>query len=365
MVSMVEGSRNSGGVYSLPAGNPVVTGTTITSTWANNTLNDVGAEITSSLDRAGRGAMTAPLQLATGSCAAPSLTFSAEADVGLYRAGSNDTKMCIASAAIQQWVATGAVFPLAASVTGLLTTSGGITAGQSASNTAAITATGNGTGAGCSGVAAAATNSVGVLGTATTDSGSTGVKGVATTRYGVKGEATSGLGVFGSATSGVAVYGGATTGVGVSGESTSTIGVRGYGVTYGVYGENTSSGFAIGVGTGHMQLAGSNPASTTGFANTLTPSNVPKAWGAFTCSAGCTMNGGFNIAGSFGASTDECKILTFGTAMANSNYGVMATGVECVLLATPINTSTFKLCCADSATFSIFGSGQFVVFGTQ
>src|SRR6185436_8329049 len=31
----------SGGVFSLVAGNPVTTATTISSTWANNTLNDI------------------------------------------------------------------------------------------------------------------------------------------------------------------------------------------------------------------------------------------------------------------------------------------------------------------------------------
>jgi hypothetical protein len=50
-----EASRNSGGTYSLPTGNPVVTGTTITSTWANGTLTDIGTELTNSLDRQGRG----------------------------------------------------------------------------------------------------------------------------------------------------------------------------------------------------------------------------------------------------------------------------------------------------------------------
>jgi hypothetical protein len=37
----------------LPAGNPVVTGTVISTTWANNTLNDISNEITNSLPRDG------------------------------------------------------------------------------------------------------------------------------------------------------------------------------------------------------------------------------------------------------------------------------------------------------------------------
>jgi len=42
-------ARNGSGTYTLPAGNPVVTGTTISSTWANNTLNDIGNAMTASL----------------------------------------------------------------------------------------------------------------------------------------------------------------------------------------------------------------------------------------------------------------------------------------------------------------------------
>lgn len=42
-------ARNGAGTYVLPAGNPVVTGTTISSTWANNTLNDLGTAITQSI----------------------------------------------------------------------------------------------------------------------------------------------------------------------------------------------------------------------------------------------------------------------------------------------------------------------------
>ena len=42
-------ARNGSGTYSLPAGNPVVTGTVISSTWANTTLNDLGSALTASL----------------------------------------------------------------------------------------------------------------------------------------------------------------------------------------------------------------------------------------------------------------------------------------------------------------------------
>jgi microcystin-dependent protein len=56
--------RNESGVYTLPAGNPVVVGTTIEATWANPTMSDLGNEITASLPRAGTAPMTGPLLLA-------------------------------------------------------------------------------------------------------------------------------------------------------------------------------------------------------------------------------------------------------------------------------------------------------------
>ena len=42
-------ARNGSGTYSLPAGNPVTTGTTISSTWANSTLSDISTALTASL----------------------------------------------------------------------------------------------------------------------------------------------------------------------------------------------------------------------------------------------------------------------------------------------------------------------------
>jgi len=58
-------SRNGSGVYSLPAGNPVVTGTTIASTWANSTMNDLAAALTDSVAADGQTPMTGNLDLNT------------------------------------------------------------------------------------------------------------------------------------------------------------------------------------------------------------------------------------------------------------------------------------------------------------
>jgi len=56
-------SRNGSGTYTLPAGNPVVTGTTIASTWANNTLSDIASALTDSVAADGQTAMSGNLNL--------------------------------------------------------------------------------------------------------------------------------------------------------------------------------------------------------------------------------------------------------------------------------------------------------------
>lgn len=55
--------RNSQGVYTLPAGNPVVPGTLIETTWANPTMADIADALTASLPRDGSAPMTGPLTL--------------------------------------------------------------------------------------------------------------------------------------------------------------------------------------------------------------------------------------------------------------------------------------------------------------
>lgn len=87
--------RDSGGTYTLPAGNPVVTLTVISSTWANTTLSDLSTAMTNSLDRGGAGGMTGQLKLANGAIGAPGLTWGTETTSGLYRAGAGDFRFAI------------------------------------------------------------------------------------------------------------------------------------------------------------------------------------------------------------------------------------------------------------------------------
>ena len=57
-------SRNGSGTYNLPAGiNPVQTGTTITTNWANTTLNDIASALTGSIAADGQTPITGNLDM--------------------------------------------------------------------------------------------------------------------------------------------------------------------------------------------------------------------------------------------------------------------------------------------------------------
>jgi len=56
-------SRNGSGIYSLPSGNPVVTGTTISSAWANTTLSDIATALTGSIASDGQTPMAGPFNM--------------------------------------------------------------------------------------------------------------------------------------------------------------------------------------------------------------------------------------------------------------------------------------------------------------
>lgn len=55
--------RNGAGSFNLVAGNPVVTNTTISSTWANNTLSDIAGALTQSISKDGQTTPTANLPM--------------------------------------------------------------------------------------------------------------------------------------------------------------------------------------------------------------------------------------------------------------------------------------------------------------
>ena len=77
--------RDANGNYTLPAGNPVVSGTVILATWANSTLPDLGDALTDSLSRSGSGGMLAPLRFVDGDDTLPAMAFTNEVSLGMYR----------------------------------------------------------------------------------------------------------------------------------------------------------------------------------------------------------------------------------------------------------------------------------------
>lgn len=114
-------SRNSSGTYSLPVGNPVVTGDVIEASWANTTLNDVAAALTDSLSRSGQGGMTAAFRIIDGSVSTPGFAFANETGSGAYRSAAGDWYLTVLGGNILRLRASGV------DVSGALSASGGFT----------------------------------------------------------------------------------------------------------------------------------------------------------------------------------------------------------------------------------------------
>lgn len=119
-------SRNASGSYTLPANSvgPAVAGTTISPADFNSTAADIATELTNSLDRGGRGAMTAALVAYAGTVAAPGVTFSGDTDSGLYHAGANDVRIAVAGADVIKATTAGAAITGAATISTTLAVAG-------------------------------------------------------------------------------------------------------------------------------------------------------------------------------------------------------------------------------------------------
>lgn len=96
--------RDSSGQYSLPSGNPVVTGTIIESDWANTTMNDIATALTDSLSRTGLGGMLVPFRVADGAVSSPSYSFTNSTNSGIYRdAISSEVRIAVNGVDIGQF----------------------------------------------------------------------------------------------------------------------------------------------------------------------------------------------------------------------------------------------------------------------
>ena len=116
--------RNASGTYTLPAGNPVVSGNIIEAAWANSTMSDMATELTNSLSRSGAGGMTGAFRAADGSASVPGVAFGAETTTGFYRASTNDVRFVIATNELQRWTASGTAITGTMSVSGAATFTG-------------------------------------------------------------------------------------------------------------------------------------------------------------------------------------------------------------------------------------------------
>lgn len=336
-------ARNSSGTYSLPSGNPVVSGTTISSTWANNTLNDVKSEITDSLSRSNKGAMLAPLELVAsgGSVGTPALSFDGDENTGLYRIGADN--LGITTGGVKRIDVGGST-----AVTGALSCSAGFTATQSTTNGSGGTFTGDGTGRGVV-ATGGATSGLGGLFTGGAPNG-IGIQGAGTgTGYGVNGVGGSSGGQGIRGTGGTNGLGGEFFGVGTGDGINSTGGATGRGVvgvggaTSGVGGKFTGGGTSTGleawngtdatggtrqdalkVANGDVDMSNvADPTSTTSVTDRITPVSFVKAWANLTLGAASpTVNAAFNVA-STSCAANEVTVTIAGD-MASANYAVSA-----------------------------------------
>ena len=95
------------GTFSLIAGNPVVTATTISSTWANNTLSDIASGLSTCVLKDGTQTITAGIGFIAGSSANPSIYFTTDTSSGFYRPAANQLGFLISGAQVAKFTSTG------------------------------------------------------------------------------------------------------------------------------------------------------------------------------------------------------------------------------------------------------------------
>jgi len=96
-------ARSPTGTFTLVAGNPVITGTIITSDWANTTMPDIGAALTDSLSRTGQGGMLAPFRGVSGSATSPAHSFTNFPRSGEYAVSADETRMAVNGVDRMRW----------------------------------------------------------------------------------------------------------------------------------------------------------------------------------------------------------------------------------------------------------------------
>ena len=333
---IVNASRNSSGTYSLPSGNPVVSGTTISSTVHNSTMSDIATEITDSLSRSGKGPMLANLELVAGNdtCASPALTWSGDTDSGLARTAANDFSACVNGAEVLGINATGlAVTGTTLSGDGTVSLPGIGFSGDTDNGLYRI-------GANNVGMSIAGTKMVDFSSTTTTFTGTGAGHGVTATGGGTDGRGGS---FVGGATNGVAVVGvGDGTGQGgnFTGGDSSGTGVDGRGGApngIGGYFEGAGTGVALLTHTGGLKIGLNGTAITHSAAAAFTIDFANTADGACSTSVQ-TLTGA-------SASASVCVVSPVGATL-----GTTAGWVDCYPSAS--DQVTIRFCCANSGGYN-------------
>jgi hypothetical protein len=102
-------SWNGNGVYVLPTGQPVATGTIISAATFNTYTADVGNTFNNTLPRDGQASMAGQLKLIDGTTSAPGITFNSEASTGFLRVSTGVLATTILGAEAMRVVSGGRV----------------------------------------------------------------------------------------------------------------------------------------------------------------------------------------------------------------------------------------------------------------
>lgn len=82
--------RDASGYYTLPSSNPVAPDTVIESSWANETMDDIAAQLNNVLTADGLLGFTGPALFVDGTVGAPGIAFTASPGTGIYRNSANN-----------------------------------------------------------------------------------------------------------------------------------------------------------------------------------------------------------------------------------------------------------------------------------
>lgn len=101
--------RDVSGNYTLPAGNPVVSGTVIDTTWANPTLADIVVQLNGVITRDGLLGATSPIGFADGTAANPGIKFNSTPTSGFYTSAVNTVQVSTGGAERFKWTNTATI----------------------------------------------------------------------------------------------------------------------------------------------------------------------------------------------------------------------------------------------------------------